>query len=137
MLWWIRGRGRDFRPFVANRIGEIQISTEPVQWQHVPTEQNPADLCSRGSSPSELAESPLWWDGPEWLRKEKDAWPKMQQADRPKVMQEIKAVREQEREITAHVTVQTNPIQNVAKPVRKPTVQAGGWIQNAFRVGVD
>ena len=119
VLWWIRGRGRDFRPFVANRIGEIQISTEPVQWQHVPTEQNPADLCSRGSSPSELAESPLWWDGPEWLRKEKDAWPKMQQADRPKVMQEMKAVREQEREITAHVTVQTNPIQNVAKPCQE------------------
>ena len=59
VLWWIRGRGRDFRPFVANLIGEIQISTEPAQWQHVPTEQNPADMCSRGTGPSELAKSPL------------------------------------------------------------------------------
>ena len=23
VLWWVRGRGRSFRPFVANRIGEI------------------------------------------------------------------------------------------------------------------
>ena len=32
VLWWIRGRGEDFRPFVANRIGEIQMFTEPSQW---------------------------------------------------------------------------------------------------------
>ena len=33
MLWWIHGRGRDFWPFGKNYIGEIQISTEPAQWQ--------------------------------------------------------------------------------------------------------
>ena len=43
VLWWIRGRGKDFRPFVANRIGEIQMFNEPSQWQHVSTEENPAD----------------------------------------------------------------------------------------------
>ena len=35
VLWWSRGRGKDFRPFVANRIGEIQMFTEPSQWRHV------------------------------------------------------------------------------------------------------
>ena len=25
VLWWIRGRRKDFRPFVANRIGEIKM----------------------------------------------------------------------------------------------------------------
>ena len=29
ILWWIRERGRDFRAFVANRAGEIQMATEP------------------------------------------------------------------------------------------------------------
>ena len=48
VLWWIRGCGRDFRPFVANRIGEVQMATDPSQWQYVPTDQNPADLCTRG-----------------------------------------------------------------------------------------
>ena len=50
VLWWIRGRGKDFRPFVANRIGEIPMFTEPSQWQHVSTEENPADLCTRGAT---------------------------------------------------------------------------------------
>ena len=47
VLWGIRGRGKDFRPFVANRIGEIQMFTEPSQWQHVSTEENPAYLFTR------------------------------------------------------------------------------------------
>ena len=46
VLCWIRGRSRDFRPFVANRIGEIQVNIEPGQWQHVSTDKNPADLSS-------------------------------------------------------------------------------------------
>ena len=29
VLYWIRGKGRQFRPFVANRIGEIQSQTDP------------------------------------------------------------------------------------------------------------
>ena len=31
-LWWIRGNGRCFKPFLANRVGEIQAQTDPVQW---------------------------------------------------------------------------------------------------------
>ena len=31
VLWWVRGRSRNFKPFVANRIGEIQTNTEPNQ----------------------------------------------------------------------------------------------------------
>ena len=31
-LWWIRGNGGSFKPFVANHIGEIQAQTDPLQW---------------------------------------------------------------------------------------------------------
>lgn len=44
VLYWIRGQSRRFKPFVANREGEIQTLTNPEQWKHVPTKQNPADL---------------------------------------------------------------------------------------------
>ena len=57
VLWWIRGHGRSFRPFLANRIGQIQMVTEPSQWQHVLTGGNPADLCTRGATPDELLEN--------------------------------------------------------------------------------
>lgn len=64
-------------------ICEIQMYTDPAQWQDVPTEQNLADLGSRGTGPVEFAESPLWWDGPEWLSKKKRECPKLQLVDHP------------------------------------------------------
>ena len=77
VLWWIRGLGRNFRAFVANRIGEIQLATEPAQWQYVPSQQNPADLCTRGVNPQELSQSSLWWNGPPWLLENRTTWLKM------------------------------------------------------------
>ncbi len=65
VLWWMHGCGKDFRPFVANRVGEIQNASDPSQWQYVSTHENPADMCMRGASLLQLAEHPLWWEGPE------------------------------------------------------------------------
>ena len=49
VLYWILGKGRDFRSFVANRIDEVQMYTDPMQWQHVSSEKNPADLHKRSN----------------------------------------------------------------------------------------
>ena len=46
VLWWIRGRSRQFKPFVANRVAEIQSNSDLDQWRHVLTSKNPADLLS-------------------------------------------------------------------------------------------
>ena len=75
VLYWIRGKGKQFRPFVANRIGEIQSQAKPEQWKYVKTKENPADLCSRGlhirslmewprlpsSTRVRMAENQDWW----------------------------------------------------------------------------
>ena len=60
VLYWICGEGRQFRTFVANRIGEIQNQSNPEQWQYIHTTENPADLCFRGVSVKELRKSELW-----------------------------------------------------------------------------
>ena len=83
-------RGREFRAFVANRIGEIQMNTKPAQWQHVPTEQNPGSLCTRGTTPKELSDCALRWNGPEWLLDYRDKWPKMGLDNRPNDLSEKK-----------------------------------------------
>ena len=59
------------------------MNTEPAQWQHVPTDQNPADLCTRGTTPKELSDCVLWWNGPEWLLDDRDKWPKMELGNHP------------------------------------------------------
>ena len=67
-MYWIRGQSRKFKPFVANRVGEIQASTNPEQWRYVLTKQNPADLLTRGLSVSTLSEQEKWLKGPLFLK---------------------------------------------------------------------
>ena len=46
VLHWIRGGGQ-YKQFVENRVRKIQAKPE-INLRHVPTEENPADLASRG-----------------------------------------------------------------------------------------
>lgn len=70
-LYWIRGEGSAYKQFVANRVNKIR-DKEYIQWRHVGTDQNPADVGSRGCQADKLGE--LWLKGPEWLT-EPDHWP--------------------------------------------------------------
>ena len=60
VLWWIRGGSRSFKTFVANRMGKIQSCTNPEQWRHVKSNENLADLLSRGCGVSFLSSNRLW-----------------------------------------------------------------------------
>ncbi|XP_028413673.1 uncharacterized protein LOC114536529 [Dendronephthya gigantea] len=62
-LYCINGQG-EYRQFVANRVAKIQAHTR-VEWHHVPTKQNPADVGSRGGS---VVGNELWSNGPQWLK---------------------------------------------------------------------
>ena len=53
--------------FVANRVAEILELTTVVEWNHVPTVDNPADAGTRGLSAKALLES-TWLKGPDFLR---------------------------------------------------------------------
>ena len=46
-LHWIKGNGQ-YKQFVANRVAKIQLYKE-IEWRYVPTDENPADLLSRGA----------------------------------------------------------------------------------------
>ena len=75
MLWWVRGRSREFKPFVANRVGEIQTYSSPEQWNYMPTNQNPVDILSRGMKAIDLVDCDRWWRGPEFLLQSESLWP--------------------------------------------------------------
>lgn len=74
-LNWINGAPQRWRTFVANRVAEIQRQTCKTEWAHVRSDDNPADLISRGATTHQLLNSTLWWTGPEWLKKEYKDWP--------------------------------------------------------------
>ena len=71
VLYLVRGRSRKFKPFVANRIGEIQALTNPDQWRHVSSGLNPADLLTRGLSVAKLIDEEKWWYGPLFLKQDR------------------------------------------------------------------
>ena len=76
-LWWIWGVNKEFKQFVQNRVVEIRRLVKPAHWDYCPSDNNPADICSRGSLASKLVANQLWWNGPEFLLKDKDAWPSL------------------------------------------------------------
>ncbi|GBN43911.1 hypothetical protein AVEN_156214-1 [Araneus ventricosus] len=68
VISWMEKESRDLKTFVANRVVIIQEFTEMNQWHHVPLEQNPADINSRGLDPEKIPQSDLWWFGPSFLQ---------------------------------------------------------------------
>ena len=66
-LYWVCGKDKEWKPFVQNRVKEIQRNIHPDLWHYCPGVTNPADLPSRGITMTELAASQLWHNGPEWL----------------------------------------------------------------------
>jgi len=59
-LSWISNEPFKCNVFVANRVSSIQELTAYIEWHHVPTALNPADVLSRATTPDQLALSEIW-----------------------------------------------------------------------------
>src|SRR5436190_11872534 len=57
VLQWINTPANTLQVFVGNRVSQIQSMTSPSSWNHIPSNQNPADLLSRGMNPEDLVKS--------------------------------------------------------------------------------
>uniref|UniRef100_A0A8R1E1Y3 Integrase catalytic domain-containing protein n=1 Tax=Caenorhabditis japonica TaxID=281687 RepID=A0A8R1E1Y3_CAEJA len=80
--WIIHKKPTD--KWVSNRINTIANTVTPLNEQHlhpsfryVPTDQNPADIGTRGSTLTALINNDLWQQGPDFLEKPETEWPKM------------------------------------------------------------
>lgn len=61
--------------FIANRTSQLQSLTPQSLWRYVPTNNNTVDCASRGLYSTELAQHPMWWNGPAFLFKGNSIWP--------------------------------------------------------------
>ncbi|GFT84252.1 integrase catalytic domain-containing protein [Trichonephila clavipes] len=68
VISWIHRESRELKTFVANRVSKIHQLSSRDQWHHIASEQNRADVLSRGLLPEELRDDSLWWHGPELLQ---------------------------------------------------------------------
>lgn len=69
VLGYINNDARRFHVFVGNRVQEMREQSSPNQWHYVETKSNPAHIASRGAGAQELIDNPLWWNGPEFLKR--------------------------------------------------------------------
>lgn len=67
VLSYIRNDDKRFKRFVSNKVSFIRSSTKVQNWHYIPSEENPADLISRGLVVSALSQSALWLSGPPFL----------------------------------------------------------------------
>ncbi|XP_029054752.2 uncharacterized protein LOC114882037 [Osmia bicornis bicornis] len=75
VLNWINKQPCTLKTFVANRVAEIQKTTDIAFWRHVKSEDNPADLVSRGVTPAQFLHNSLWFHGPKWFSTDQTKWP--------------------------------------------------------------
>lgn len=102
VLSWMERTSKTWKTFVANRVSEIGALSNVEDWHHINSKDNPADLVSRGVSPSELIDNNLWWNGPAFLMQQGSCWPG------PEPLEEIKELPETRRVVNiANVSVNT------------------------------
>ncbi|GFS69345.1 integrase catalytic domain-containing protein [Trichonephila clavipes] len=68
VLAWIKKDPSVLKPFVKNRVSVIQHLTRVSSWKHVQSQENPADITSRGIDPDKTQDCVLWWYGPSILQ---------------------------------------------------------------------
>lgn len=125
VLSWIRIISRQLNVFVAHRVAKIQELTGlEDEWRHVPTQDNPADLLSRGLMPEKLQSCELWWNGPSFLMENEESWPddkrRIPQEELPEVKTQIYGVVE---------TYGTSSVFSWTNDFRKLIRQAAYWMR--------
>ena len=61
--------------FIENRVQEVRRRVDHSLWSHCPGKENPADLPTHWSDPTQLTTNSHWWNGPKWLKKDEEYWP--------------------------------------------------------------
>jgi len=112
VIHYIRNESKRFQVFVANRIALIHESSEPEQWRHVDSANNPADDVSRGLSASEMVSSDRWKHGPKYLSDTEDKWPEMP-TECSELTDDDKEVKKDAKSYTVTSSVQSDPIDDL------------------------
>ena len=79
-----------FSTFAANRIGEIQQSTQPNERYWIKGSLNIADWLTRGKSPADINEGSIWQQGPQFLTNPVNEWPITRQNDVSSIPEQTK-----------------------------------------------
>lgn len=115
-LCWIHSSPHRWDTFVANRVSKIQSLISPQNFYHIPGIDNPADCLSRGLTPAQIINHPLWFRGPSWTSLCPEEWPIS--AFEPSLVSELPEERK-------HVLVASVP--RVESPIIELATRFSSW----------
>ena len=72
LIAYLRNEHKRFKVYVANRVGIVLRHSSAGQWLYVPSQENPADVTTKGCTVSDLPES--WINGPDFLHHHQGEW---------------------------------------------------------------
>ena len=80
VLGYLQKESGNLKMFEGVRVAEVQSSNMLANgtlpnWNWVPTEDNPADWCTKPRQVKDLVAGGFWESGPEFLRLAEDEWP--------------------------------------------------------------
>ena len=107
VLQYITNTKHRFLTFVANRVATIQEYSDASQWRYVNTSLNPADDATRGLSVQELTSECRWIQGPDFLRRDEEHWPK-----RPSIIVDLSKDMEVKRNVATSMVTTADPTHN-------------------------
>lgn len=127
VLGWLNSHASRLKTFVANRVCQILEKTRVQQWNHVATDENPADVLSRGIETQKLQEAKIWWFGPYWLEEDSSTWRNSSSYIKEHSLPELKPV-----QLTLYATKVQNPLLSAYSEWNK-LVRATAWIRKFFK----
>jgi transposase InsO family protein len=74
VLHWLSSN-KQLKQFIANRVRSIKDLFPSNIWHYCPTNENPADVLTRGFTTTQMHSSKLWNNGPSWLTLPAVNWP--------------------------------------------------------------
>ena len=109
VLQYIRNQSKRFHTFVANRLSVIHDNSAPYQWRHVSSELNPADEISRGLTVDEMRTNSKWLNGPQFLRKKRECWPRDPTVHQPELSDDDPEIKRDSQSCSQSLTHHRHP----------------------------
>ena len=66
-LWSIKQNRKTRKSWILNRVKKFRENNNTEHWNYVTSENNPADVATRRTSPNSLVKNLLPWNGPSFL----------------------------------------------------------------------
>ena len=130
-LCWIRN-DKLWKQYVQHRVNEIRNLSSTSAWRYCPGVDNPADLPSRGLNARELANSEVWWNGPQFLCQPSCEWPSEDQTrecNEDAKSEEVKAPKN-----ITHVLLNQDPMHATARIDKVMNIERYGSFGRLLRV---